>query len=332
MTRYTLSLLGLVLALGATTAEAAVRRVPAEYPTISAAVAEAVSGDTIEVGAGRWCGAVITKRLNLVGDGAVIAGSVDGVTCAGPRVQGFLTGFALLTPAASGTTISHFTFDGAGADTDASALGLGVYAQAPNGSKVDAVRVEHNKFVGTVQAITNRGGNDWVIAHNDIQGVTARNGTGGFGIVVAASTSTVRPQRATVRHNRIETAVPTFLKSGKWFPGVYVGSADGTEVAHNQFRLVASNPALMFRGTGVLVTNGTGPGSRSTRVVMNDGSRSDYSVVVMGPTGSNTGGLVLRGNFGTALVEGDESEVTNRSDSNGGASPAAAGREEDRSH
>src|SRR5258708_3081413 len=43
--------------------------VPDNFASIAAAVAGASAGDTIRVRSGRWCGAQITKRLDLIGEG-----------------------------------------------------------------------------------------------------------------------------------------------------------------------------------------------------------------------------------------------------------------------
>jgi hypothetical protein len=65
-------------------------RVPQDFPTIQLAVNAASAGDTIRVGPGRWCGARITKTLNLVGEGATIMGCPGGRSraCWEPESQG----------------------------------------------------------------------------------------------------------------------------------------------------------------------------------------------------------------------------------------------------
>ncbi len=347
MTRFTALLLALPLALGATAVEAAVLRVPGDADTVQAAVAIANPGDTIEVGAGRWCGAVIDKRLTLVGHGgAVIVGAKDDATCNGPALNGgtYRVGFLLSSPAASGTTIRHFEFDGSRAATDSSALAYAVYA---SGGKVNGVQIEHNKVRGTLEAFTNYGGDDWVVRYNDIRGLTTRGGVGGRGIVVAQSGAN-RPQRASVTHNRIETDVPNAAGSGPWFAGVYVAGADWTTVTQNRFEMTrggdddaaagTTTPAVY--GVGVVVTHGVGPaqparplpgavgfplvkapltkapeqGSQNTTVTMNDGKKCDYVVVVTGPTPARNAPVDLRGNLGTTLVEGQASTGNGRGD------------------
>jgi hypothetical protein len=316
MTRFTTLLVALPLILGSTAVEAAVLRVPGDADSIKDAVAIAKPGDTVEVGAGRWCGAVIDKQLNLRGsEGAVIVGAKDGVTCA-PMLPGstHLIGFYLPTKAASGTTIRHFTFDGANVATDPSSLGLAVYGRDERGGRVDDVEVSHNTVLGTFQSVTNRGGSNWEVHHNVFQGLTTRGVTGGFAVIVMAQSSAVRPQGVSVTHNRIQGHVPAVLSAARRFTGVHVASSDGTEVAHNVFDLRPAGARTAAKGAGVVVTNGTGPGSTRTLVKMNDGSQSDYVVVVASavPPDSNQTGLVLRGNTGTTLLETEESSATNR--------------------
>src|SRR6266566_4322310 len=53
--------------VGLATFTPATVRVPQDFPTIQLAVNNARPLDTIQVGPGRWCGARITKPLNLIG-------------------------------------------------------------------------------------------------------------------------------------------------------------------------------------------------------------------------------------------------------------------------
>src|SRR6516162_2803500 len=94
---------GLILLAMAKAASAqATLRVPQDFPTIQLAVNSANSGDTVQVGPGRWCGARITKPLNLVGEGATIMGCPAGTP--GPVGNVYRTGF-FLNIAASGSSI-----------------------------------------------------------------------------------------------------------------------------------------------------------------------------------------------------------------------------------
>jgi nitrous oxidase accessory protein NosD len=320
MTRFTVVLLALTTAAWTAAAEARVLRVPGDAQSIQDAVATAHPGDTIQVGAGRWCGAYITKRLTLLGGpDAVIAGTTSsGASCNGPVLNGTMrVGLWLSEAAASGTTIRHFTFDGAGAGSGsgASAIALGVYGGLVRTGnalvKVNDVRVEHNTFLGTTQGITNWGGDDWVVRHNRLRGFTARGTSGGVGIAVMARTlggQTLRPAGASVTHNDFEAETPPAkLPSGAWFSGVRFGSADRAEAAHNAFRLTSAG-AVPNTSVGVLVTNAVAGGSQGARVTMNDGLESDYVVVVT--AGSDA--AVVRGNVGRTLVGDEESATTRR--------------------
>jgi hypothetical protein len=86
---------------------------------------------------------------------------------------------------ASGTHIRGFVFDGQGvSNANLAPLSFGVFARFAND-----VRVERNRFVGTVQAITNTGGDRWRITHNRIEQLTLFDCTvrcsGGDGIIIA---------------------------------------------------------------------------------------------------------------------------------------------------
>lgn len=341
MKRFVILASALALVLEAPVAAAAVLRVPGDYATIQEAVDRARAGDTVEVATGRWCGARITKRLTLVGRGdAVIVGAKDGVPC-GPDLLGtHRVGFFLASPDASGTVIRHFTFDGSAVATDSAALALAVFGRGENGTKVDDVVIEHTKVRGTLQPFTNRGGDNWVIRHNDIRGYTAnQNGVGGFGIVVIAqptASGVLRPVGNSVVHNRLETEVPRSFNSGPYFPGVFVGGAERTEVSHNRFELTPPEEAAEPSsppppaGTGVLVTEAAGLGSRHTAVTHNDGRESDYVLVVTGTGGANTVGLEHSRNLGTTLVEGEEVATGGRRDGEARTGKGRRGRSHDR--
>src|SRR5690242_11453641 len=58
-----------VVALSSSLAHAALRRVPAQYPTIQAAIDAAQDGDRIRVSRGDYCGATVSKRVTLEGRG-----------------------------------------------------------------------------------------------------------------------------------------------------------------------------------------------------------------------------------------------------------------------
>ena len=95
-------------------------RVPIDSPTIQAAVDAASSGDQIRVGPGEWCGATITKTLDLFGEGATIIGCASNPALGPFRIGFFFPG----TSDASGTTIRHFVFDGEGVSNQEGVLTL----------------------------------------------------------------------------------------------------------------------------------------------------------------------------------------------------------------
>jgi len=144
-------------------AHSAELRVPADYPTIAAALAAANNGDRILVGPGDFDGAYVDKSVEIRGvGGARIVG--------GPaHPSGLSQGFRLLA-GSEGATISHLTFT-----TELSIM---------NGDGVDGVTVTQCTFINSVQAISNWSGSNWEISHNNIVGLRTRCG-GGIGILVA---------------------------------------------------------------------------------------------------------------------------------------------------
>ena len=88
--------------------------VPRDYATIQEAVDAASPGDTIKVQAGEYAGATIGTKVTLTGSSA---GTVIKNLPGSPLYRGLAympVGFWLSGEEADGTSISHFTFDGAG--------------------------------------------------------------------------------------------------------------------------------------------------------------------------------------------------------------------------
>jgi hypothetical protein len=321
---WALCLAAVILVSG--NADAALLRVPSEYPTIQAAVDAARDGDRIRVYSGDHCGATLTKRVRLEGRGRPrIVGCTSSPIISGDlRVGFYLPGTNGLNPA-SGSGITGFVFDGAGvSNANLAPLSFGVFARFAND-----IKVTRNRFIGTVQAITNTAGDRWLIRENSITELTVldctRHCTGGDGIVIALARGAIavaggsaaplnRPEDNLITRNRIAGSAPDGFGVFS-LAGVLVLSADHTTVLSNELRL-ADNPNADAVGQGILVSNtccglGTSflPGSRSTRVAFNDGRGSEVAVVVEGTGGANTEGLFLWKNRGRVVVEGTEPEA-----------------------
>ena len=237
-----MAFLGGLLASLAARAEASERRVPERYPTIQAAVDAAEAGDEIDVGPGQYCGATIAAPLTLVGHGGpTIIGCADGPFIDGDLRAGFYLPGADGSSAASGTRISGFVFDGRGiSEDDLDPLALGVFACFAN-----RVRVENNLFLGTVQAVTDTAGDDWVITGNQIDELSLFDCTdalcaGGDGIVIQIARDDVaapggpgaavnRPERNLVAGNDVSGAIPDGFATFS-LAGIFVMSADATVV------------------------------------------------------------------------------------------------------
>lgn len=156
--------------------EAATWNVPGDFATIQEAMDSplVVDNDRILVGSGSHAGAVVTKAVEIKGEGGAIINSGPLLTPYMPCGTivlniGFQFGFAG-DPPGSGATISHLTFEG---------LAFPVFSRG-----ADDVTVTQCAMVDPVQGVTNWGGSGWEVGHNVITDLRSANG-GGIGIIVA---------------------------------------------------------------------------------------------------------------------------------------------------
>ena len=282
--------------------------------TIQLAVNNANAGDTIRVGPGRWCGARITKALDLVGEGATIMGCPPGNP--GPVGNAFRIGFRINT-VASGTSISNFVFDGAGySDTNRVPLETGVVT----GLGTNDVVIDSNTFLGGLSGVTINNGNNVQVTHNVFDGFTIlSDGSGGYAILDQGASATGNA----ILYNQITATVPPGdFSFASWigeadvpFAGILVSGENGTIIANNKISITA-NPHG-DGGVGILTTDNLfGFTTSNLAITNNDGRGSAYGLIItndqFGGNG-NTLGAVIRGNFGINLINGSTSNVTNRS-------------------
>ena len=321
--RTMLTVMGLAVAFFAVTPASfaqGTHRVPQDFPTIQGAVNAANAGDTIRVGPGRWCGARITKTLNLVGEGATIMGCPAGIP--GPVGAFFRKGF-FLNVAASGSSIRNFTFDGKGvSDTNLDPLSIGIQPQFGTNN----VTVDSNTFLGGLGDIQGPYGNDWLVTHNVFNGFTIlSNGEGGFAIL--SEDFQGGPFTGNVYiYNSITAAVPPGSFSFASYinevdvpvVGIAIAGNNGTIIAYNKIAITSN--ANGDAGVGIVATDDSVDGLSSIDsnlvITNNDGRGSQYGLIItkdqIGGT-ANTSGATIRGNFGVNLINGSTSNVNNRS-------------------
>lgn len=291
-------------------------RVPEDFPTIQLAVNNANAGDTIRVGPGRWCGAGITKTLNLVGEGEA---TIMGCPPRSPGPVGNKTKYGFyIYAAASGTSISHFVFDGNGlSDTNRIPLSVGIVSFAG----ADNVVIDSNTFQGGAFGVLIYGGNNYQVTHNIFDGFTVlSNGFGGAAILTFGGS---RVTGHSILYNRIASTVPSgnysFLSAVNEadvpLAGIAVSAQNGTVISNNKISITANSNG--DAGVGILATdNFTGLTTINMAIVNNDGRGSAYGLIITNDLSGGTGnsvGATIRGNFGVNLINGSTSNVRNRS-------------------
>src|SRR6266849_8331720 len=288
----------------------ATHRVPRDFPTIQIAVNNANPGDTIRVGPGRWCGARITKTLNLVGEGTTVMGCPAGVP--GPVGNLARRGF-FINVAASGTSIRDFTFDGTGfSDTNRNPLALGIDA----GFGTNNVVVDNNLFLGGLGGIQ-AFGSGWLVTHNVFNGFTIlSNGAGGFGILSEDFQTGPFTGNAYLYNVFIAKVPPGSFSFASFtnevdvpFVGIGIAGHNGTIIANNKMAITSN--ATGDAGVGIIATDASPDGISSTCsnlvITNNEGRLSQYGLIITRDQSLGTGntvGATIRGNFGVNLIDG----------------------------
>jgi len=173
--------------------------VPGDFSSIQEAIdSSAVEpGHTILLAPGNHAGALVTKSVEIQGEGGAVINS-------GPlHPAGLSMGFRLLA-GSGGATISH--------------LGFEVDLAIMNGDAVDDITVDHCTFTNTIQAVSNWSGSGWQISHNVITDLRTRNG-GGIGILVGDRFGGVVEDNV-ISHNKINGTLYVDPNDG----GGYCGS------------------------------------------------------------------------------------------------------------
>ena len=276
--------------------------VPKDFPDIQSAINAAGPGDTILVAEGRWCGANVTQKVNLVGldDDTVITACPSN-----PGPTGVKRGF-IVANGGAGSTIRNFSFDGNGysdANTDPIAIGIGSGALAQN------VTIQHNHFVGGIfGVIVNSTG--WNVSENVFENYTLLNPPSCLGgaAISSANTQTTRVTNS-FTHNKISTSVPAGSSPAcSWIidvdvpsAGIVVAGQDGTVIAQNKISITGN--ANHDEGAGVIASDHLNPGIETSNLNLmikdNDARNSAFSIIV---TTGNSSGAVIRDNKGNSLV------------------------------
>ena len=230
----------LVLAL-ASIVNAATWGVPADFPTIQEAIDSTlvIDGDKIMVGSGNHAGAVVTKAVEIKGEGGA---AINTGMPYGPTMTGF---YFPSEGGGGGATISHLQFD--------EAVGFAIMSGG-----VDDVTITQCTLNNTLQGISNWRGSGWEISHNVFIDLRSANG-GGIAILIgdySAMEGGVNDN--VVSHNKITGTLHVAPDDGGGYNGtgivIYADfrwgaagaeSMTGNRVAKNKVSLVSDTPDVV---------------------------------------------------------------------------------------
>jgi hypothetical protein len=173
-------------------------RVPKDFATIQMAIesSKVNDGDTIRVSRGSHAGALVTKSVEIVGQGNALIND-------GPiHSSGVIQGFRMLA-GSDGAVISNLFFE--------------VDLAIMNGGAVNNVTVDHCAFYSSIQAISNWSGSGWLINHNVIMDLKTRNG-GGIGILIGDRSGGI-VENNVVSHNTIFGTLNVWENDGGGYSG-----------------------------------------------------------------------------------------------------------------
>ncbi len=207
--------------------------VPGDFDTIQDAISslDVLDGHTILVGPGSHAGTLVTKAVEIKGEGGAVIN--DGPV----HKSGLIQGFRILG-GGSGATISHLNFE--------------VDFPVMNGEGADAVTVEHCTMTSPIQGVSNWEGSGWTISHNVIDGLRTSSG-GGIGIFIGCYSGASASDNL-VSHNRItgDVVVPENDCGGYSTPGICLmsdrrggsagGALSGNRIIHNDVSLSITVP------------------------------------------------------------------------------------------
>lgn len=270
--------------------------VPGDFATLQEAI-DRSAAEVIEVGPGRFQGAIVDRPVRIVGRGAAIVG--------GPVVRGLSVGFHL-RGGASGVVIEGFDFACGASDS----LDGGVYASARHAGAPDGVTVRHNTFSSCVQGVTNAGrpvedcargrldgGRGWAVHDNTFDGfrtVTDRGGQGGgigvllFNVEGADVVGNVFTGRV---HDRAAFATS----------GVSLGGCVGCVVADNEFSVEGGR----HHWSAIANLGAAGAGAAASELVLVAGNDASWDSAPRGVNFWSFDSVAVEfdGNVGAAWVD-----------------------------
>jgi len=178
-------------------------QVPGDFGTIQAAMDSplVLTGDRILVAPGFHAGAIVTKAVEIKGQGGAVINS-------GPlpwTTRTFMAGFLFTGQEAqgSGATISHLAFE---------SVEFPVFSRG-----ADNVTVTQCRMKNPIQGISNWLGSSWEISHNVIEDLQTANG-GGIGILVGDYTGGERIDNV-ISHNKITGTLHVASNDGGGYDG-----------------------------------------------------------------------------------------------------------------
>jgi parallel beta-helix repeat protein len=276
------------------------------YPTISAANAAAVSGDTIKVCAGTYDETVTVTTPNLTFEGARVGKKAKAAGAAATKNVSIIdnvNGDFVLASSADNTTINGFTIEGAGSPT-INQDGVSAFAGSSGLNLTDNVIVDNGNglnFQNPNSADPTTISRNYINNNND-EGDVGSNGQTGTGVFISNGPA----DNTTITNNIFgedsQTAINFAGAGGNPSSGLVVSS--NTSINDSTFVVATNSTNALIENNRITVNTSAVPGGNGTGI-LDFGSNNGLRIIKnsMSSTVDVSSAIALAAFTGTASAD-----------------------------